>query len=66
MLKLILTLIGFFGRILARIFEKRAKLKSAEEILPEESPTAQAVVEAETKAEEKFGPREDTSTSPKA
>ena len=57
MLKLILAVLGIFGKILARILTKRAKLKSAAEVLPEESPTAQAVEEAETKAKEKFGPR---------
>lgn len=57
MLKFILTLIGFLGQLIARILSKRAKLKTAEERLPEESPTSLAVEEAETKAEEKFGPR---------
>jgi hypothetical protein len=66
MLRAILAFIGFFGKILARILEKRAKLKSAEEILTDESPTAQAVEDAESKAEEKFGPRSKPSTSPKA
>ena len=57
MLKAILMAIGFLGQLLAWILGKRAKLKSAEERLPEESPTAQVVMEAESKAEEKFGPR---------
>lgn len=57
MLKGILMFIGFLGQLLAFILGKRAKLKTAEEILPEESPTAKAVEAAETKAEEKFGPR---------
>jgi len=57
MLKGILMFIGFLGQLLAFILGKRAKLKTAEEILPKESPTANAVEEAEAKAEEKFGPR---------
>lgn len=57
MLKLILAFFGIFAKILSRILAKRAKLKAAHELLPKESPTAKAVEEAETKAEEKFGPR---------
>lgn len=54
MVRLILTLIGFFGKIIARILNKRAKLKPAADILEDTSPTEDAVSEAKAKARAKF------------
>ncbi len=55
MWKVILGALQFVVMIVARILKKRAKLKTAEEILGDTSPTADAVSDAEAKARAKFG-----------
>lgn len=57
MLRVIAAIAEFLMLIFGFIFNKRSKLKSAEETLPEKSPTAEAVEAADAQADEKFGPK---------
>lgn len=54
MLRLILAALQFVALILGRVFQKRGKLKTAEEQLPDKSPTAEVLEDADRRAEEKF------------
>lgn len=51
-----LRLITMILNIIAIILRRKPAMK-AREVLPEESPTAEAIEEGEKRAEEKFGPR---------